>query len=92
MVIASEPQLLGNAHADHTGAVLISAKIPDDLAPGAHTLAVFAPNSGIGYSQRIVVPATDLPTTGSTTLAFQLPLLGFAAGLLLLTGTRRPLR
>ena len=45
--------------------VTISGKLPADLASGSHTLAVYAPESGVGFSQPIRVTAPRLPVTGS---------------------------
>lgn len=85
LVIASTPQVIGGAYANSVGVVSISGAIPTGLAPGAHTLAVYAPGSGIGFSQAISVSAPVLPRTGSspngpeTWLALWLVMIGLGA-------------
>jgi len=65
LIVASTPQVIGSGYADAQGVVTIRGAIPADLAAGAHTVAVYAPTSGVGYSQPIQVTAPRLPATGS---------------------------
>jgi hypothetical protein len=65
LVVASTPQVIGSDYADAQGFVTITGNLPSGLAAGSHTLAVYAPGSGIGFSQPITVSASTLPVTGS---------------------------
>ena len=65
LVVASTPQVIGSGYADAQGFVTITGNLPSGLAAGSHTLAVYAPGSGIGFSQPITVSASTLPVTGS---------------------------
>ena len=82
MLVASEPQVLGIAQADAAGEVSISGQLPIGLTGDAHTLAVFAPESGTGFSQSISVEAAVLPNTGPSAPMVPLAILGIAVGLL----------
>lgn len=82
MLVASEPQVLGIAQADAAGEVSISGQLPTGLTGDAHTLAVFAPESGTGFSQSISVAAAVLPNTGPSAPMVPLAILGIAVGLL----------
>ena len=71
LIVASTPQVIGFASANAQGVVTLSGNLPEGLASGQHTLAVYAPVSGIGFSQPITVesPSTTTtlaPTTTST--------------------------
>ncbi len=65
LIVASTPQVIGSGYADAQGVVTISGNLPTGLASGSHTLAVYAPESGVGFSQPIRVTAPRLPVTGS---------------------------
>ena len=65
LVVASTPQVIGSGYANAQGVVTITGNLPSGLAAGSHTLAVYAPGSGIGFSQPITVSASTLPVTGS---------------------------
>ena len=64
LIVASTPQVIGSGYADSQGVVTLSGNIPADLASGNHTLAVYAPESGIGFNQPITVAGIVLPATG----------------------------
>jgi len=66
LVVASTPQVIGSGYANAQGVVTISGNLPANLASGTHTLAVYAPGSGIGFAQSITVTAPTLPATGSS--------------------------
>ena len=65
LVVASTPQVIGAGYANAQGVVTISGNLPQNLASGTHTLVVYAPSSGTGFSQPITVTAPSLPATGS---------------------------
>ena len=65
LIIASTPQVIGSGYADAQGVVTISGNLPATLRSGRHTLAVYAPVSGVGFSQPITVSRPKLPATGS---------------------------
>lgn len=65
LVVASTPQVIGLGYADAQGFVTITGNLPSGLAAGSHTLAVYAPGSGIGFTQPITVSAPTLPATGT---------------------------
>ena len=82
LIVASTPQVIGFASANAQGVVTLSGNLPEGLASGQHTLAVYAPVSGIGFSQPITVespsttttlapsntsPSTPAPSTGAPT-------------------------
>jgi hypothetical protein len=48
LVVASTPRVLGTARPEAAGSVTMTLQIPAGLGPGAHTLAVYAPSSGLG--------------------------------------------
>jgi LPXTG-motif cell wall-anchored protein len=65
LIVASTPQVIGSGYADAQGVVTISGNLPANLTSGNHTLAVYAPASGVGFSQPITVSQPMLPATGS---------------------------
>ena len=65
LIIASTPQVIGSSYANAQGFVTISGNLPATLGLGNHTLAVYAPVSGVGFSQPITVSQPKLPATGS---------------------------
>jgi hypothetical protein len=65
LIIASTPQVIGSGYANAQGFVTISGNLPTTLGAGSHTLAVYAPVSGVGFSQPITVSQPRLPATGS---------------------------
>jgi hypothetical protein len=85
LIVASTPQVIGAGYADAQGVVTISGNLPTGLASGSHTLAVYAPESGVGFSQPIQVTAPRLPVTGSSdpTSLHVLALMLFVGGLLI---------
>lgn len=66
LVVASTPQVIGSGYANAQGVVTLSGNLPANLTSGTHTLAVYAPGSGIGFTQPITVTAPTLPATGSS--------------------------
>ena len=66
LIIASTPQVIGSGYANAQGFVTISGNLPATLGLGSHTLAVYAPVSGVGFSQPITVSQPKLPATGSS--------------------------
>ena len=65
LIVASTPQVIGSGYADAQGVVTLRGNLPSNLASGNHTLAVFAPASGVGFTQPITVSQPLLPATGS---------------------------
>ena len=65
LIVASTPQVIGSGYADSKGVVTLTGNMPASLAAGSHTLAVFAPVSGIGFKQPITV--TGMTVTSKTT-------------------------
>ena len=65
LIVASTPQVIGSGYANAQGVVTISGNLPASLTSGNHTLAVYAPVSGVGFSQPITVSQPTLPATGS---------------------------
>jgi LPXTG-motif cell wall-anchored protein len=65
LIVASTPRVIGSGYADPQGVATLTGTIPADLAPGSHTLAVFAPGRGVGFKQAITVSRLSLPVTGS---------------------------
>jgi len=65
LIVASTPQVIGSGFANAQGVVTLSGNLPSNLASGNHTLAVFAPVSGVGFTQPITVSQALLPATGS---------------------------
>ena len=55
LIVASTPRVIGSGYADSKGIVTLTGNMPVGLASGSHTLAVFAPVSGIGFKQPITV-------------------------------------
>lgn len=64
LIVASTPKVIGAGFANAQGVVTISGNLPANLSSGNHTLAVYAPASGIGFSQPITVSQATLPATG----------------------------
>ena len=64
LIVASTPQVISSGYANSQGVVTLSGKMPADLVAGNHTLAVYAPGRGVGFSQPITVTALLLPATG----------------------------
>lgn len=64
LIIASTPKVIGSGYANAQGVVTITGTLPNSLSSGSHTLAVYAPKSGIGFSQAITVSQAKLPATG----------------------------
>ena len=67
LIVASTPQVIASGYADAQGFVTLTGTIPTDLATGKHTLAVYAPVSGVGFSQPITVVASPTTTTVAPT-------------------------
>lgn len=91
LIVASTPQVIGSGYADANGFVTLTGEIPSSLARGNHTLAAYAPESGIGFAQPITVTAGLLPTTGSNRndLLLTWVLMLTVAGILILAIRRR---
>lgn len=66
LIVASTPKVIGSGYANAQGVVTITGSLPASLASGNHTLAVYAPVSGVGFSQPIAVSKLTLPATGSS--------------------------
>ena len=83
LIVASTPQVIGSGYANAQGVVTLSGNLPSNLAAGNHTLAVYAPGSGIGFTQPISVSQPTLPATGSDGNGnlYVIALLLFALGL-----------
>ena len=92
LLVASEPQVLGITRADAAGEVSLSGQLPTGLNGSVHTLAVFAPESGLGFSQPIRVAAAVLPRAGSSVPIFPLAVLSIALGLIAMTVRLKPSR
>ena len=65
LVVASTPQVIGSGYANAQGVVTLSGNLPSNLSAGNHTLALYAPGSGVGFTQPISVSQPTLPATGS---------------------------
>jgi uncharacterized repeat protein (TIGR02543 family) len=90
LIVASTPQVIGSGYADAQGVVTLTGDIPAGLAAGNHTLAVYAPVSGIGFKQPISVEALTLPATGSSLRLWPIMMMLFG-GVALIIGSRRRL-
>ncbi len=91
LIVASTPRVIGSGVAGADGSVTISGVIPADLTTGAHTLAVYAPGSGHGVRQAIMVNAPMLPVTGAgatNTAALVFALFSLVFGILLIHSRR----
>ena len=58
LVVASTPQVLASGTVDASGRAALQGRIPQDLALGAHTLAIWAPDRPTGVRQGITVIET----------------------------------
>ncbi len=67
LIVASTPQVIGFASANSQGVVTLVGNLPEGLSAGDHTLAVYAPVSGIGFAQQITVESLDISTTVAPT-------------------------
>ena len=63
LVVASTPTVIATGTADAKGSVTITGTLPAGIANGAHTLALFAPVSGVGFKSTITLVATATTTT-----------------------------
>jgi uncharacterized repeat protein (TIGR02543 family)/LPXTG-motif cell wall-anchored protein len=90
LIVASTPQVIGSGYANAQGVVTLTGNIPAGLAAGSHTLAVYAPVSGIGFKQPISVEALALPATGSSQRLWPIMMMLFG-GAALIVGSRRRL-
>ena len=88
LIVASTPQVIGSGYANAQGVVTLTGNIPAGLAAGSHTLAVYAPVSGIGFKQPISVEALTLPATGSSHRLWPIMMMLFG-GVALIVGSRR---
>ena len=91
LIVASTPQVIGSGYANSKGVVTLTGKMPDGLTAGNHTLAVYAPVSGIGFKQPIAVTSRTLPATGSSLQLWPIAMLLLFGGVALLSGSRRRL-
>ncbi len=87
LIVASTPQVIGSGYADAQGVVTLTGNIPAGLAAGNHTLAVYAPVSGIGFKQPISVETITLPATGSSQRLWPIMMMLFG-GVALIIGSR----
>ena len=69
LIVASTPKVIGSGYANAQGVVTITGTLPNSLSSGSHTLAVYAPKSGVGFSQAITVSQAKLPATGFDVLS-----------------------
>ena len=90
LIIASTPQVVGSGYADAQGGGSLTGQLPADFPAGSHTLAVYAPVSGIGFKQPISVEALTLPATGSSQRLWPIMMMLFG-GAALIVGSRRRL-
>jgi len=91
LIVASTPRVIGSGTANAQGVVTIQGNLPTNLGAGSHTLAVFAPASGIGFSQKITVSPATLPATGSNQVnLFMIAVLLFGLGLFVRRTTKKP--
>ena len=69
LILAPTPRVIASGYADSKGFITLSGDIPPSLVSGDHSLALYAPVSGIGIRQPITVVKTikTLPQTGSST-------------------------
>ena len=89
LIVASTPQVIGSGYANAQGVVTLSGNLPSNLAAGNHTLAVYAPKSGVGFSQAITVSQAKLPATGFDVMPLLIVLaMLFLVGYLSLRRTR----
>jgi streptogramin lyase len=65
LVIASTPLVIGTAVANESGSVTVSGELPLTIGVGEHTVALYAPSSGVGFRQTVTTSAATLPVTGS---------------------------
>ena len=91
LIVASTPQVIGSGYANSKGVVTLTGKIPDGLTTGNHTLAVYAPVSGIGFKQPIAITSRTLPATGSSLQLWPIAMVLLFGGVALLIGSRRRL-
>ena len=89
LIVASTPQVIGSGYANAQGVVTLTGNIPAGLAPGNHTLAVYAPVSGIGFKQPISVEALTLPATGSSQRLWPFMMMLFGGAALIVVSRRR---
>ena len=89
LIVASTPQVIGSGYANAQGVVTLSGNIPAGLAVGNHTLAVYAPVSGIGFKQPISVEALALPATGSSLRLWPIMMMLFGGAALIVVSRRR---
>ncbi len=89
LIVASTPQVIGSGYANAQGVVTLTGSIPAGLAVGNHTLAVYAPVSGIGFKQPISVEALTLPATGSSQLLWPIMMILFGGAALIVVSRRR---
>jgi uncharacterized repeat protein (TIGR02543 family)/LPXTG-motif cell wall-anchored protein len=92
LIVASTPQVIGSGYANAQGVVTLSGNIPAGLAVGNHTLAVYAPVSGIGFKQPISVEALTLPATGSSQRLWPFMMILFGGVALIVVSRRRRCR
>ena len=63
LVIALPVRILGFGYSDSQGDVTLTGTIPSDLSDGEHSLALYAPESGLGSRQLIALADSALPQT-----------------------------
>ena len=89
LIVASTPQLMGSSYANAQGVVTLTGSVPRDLSAGAHSLVVYAPGSGIGFRQSIVVTSLALPATGNGSTPLMVALVVMLVGVVIAVMKRR---
>ena len=89
LIVASNPRIIGTTQASDQGVVQLTGTIPSDVAAGSHTLVVYAPSSGLGALQSVIIDPsfTRLPATGAHPAPY-LALWVIAIGIVLLMARR----
>ena len=90
LIVASTPRVIGAGVANETGSVTVSGTIPSNIGVGQHTVAVYAPISGLGFRQIVTISAPTLPSTGSnSTSPLEVGVLLLLGGVVLMAIRRR---
>ena len=90
LIVASTPRIIGTGVADQSGSVTVDGIIPTDLEAGVHTLALYSPANGLGFSESFTVGPVTLPATGTNTKTpLVLTLLLLIGGAMVLTMNSR---
>ena len=93
LVLASTPRVIGTGIADTAGSVTITGDIPSTIGAGNHTLALYAPVSGVGFRQVVTVSSAMLPSVGwNSASPLGMGVLALLFGAVLLASRRRSSR